>query len=234
MTSLEGRKLHSLAEQAREQGNFLKALELTDQAIIAYQKDNDSLGFAEVQASRFLTFRHLHEQTEDEKFLILAKYAAEASVELAEKSGDSKALALPYFNLAKAQENLGEIPSAVGNYQKAVQNMIANPPEEHGQRPAIIADMIIHQSTAEYKNGDKEALEKTLAALVDLEGSSEPKYNKDVWLSGAHMRIAEMLKDDDLTKAKEHLQKAKEIIDSNSDLKLRKTQWEKLAAFLKK
>lgn len=225
----EGRKLHGEAEQAREKGNFEKALQLTDQAMITYQKDNDDLGFAEVQASRFLTLRHLYEQTEDEKFLVLAKHAAEASVELAEKSGDPKALALPYFNLAKAQEEIGELSTAIKSYQKAVQNMVSNPPDEHGIRPAVVADMIIHQSTAEYKNGDKGALERALAALVDLEGADESKYNKDVWRSGAHMRIAQMLKNDDLAKAEEHLKAAKEIIDSNPDLKLRKAQWEKLA-----
>ena len=38
-----------------------------------------------------------------------------------------------------------------------------------------------------------------------------------------------VLKENDPQKAKEHLQKAKEIIDANPDLKLRKAQWEKLA-----
>ena len=42
------------------------------------------------------------------------------------------------------------------------------------------------------------------------------------------MRIADMLKEDNPEKAKEHLQKAKEIIDNNPDLKLRAEQWKKL------
>lgn len=229
MASIEGRKIHGQAAQARETGKHLEALKLYDEAILAYQKDGDILGLAEVFADRSIIYRHLFDNTNDKNFLIIGKYEMLASVEMAEKSGSKEALALPYFNLAKVQESLDELPEALENYQKAVENMVANPPEEHN-RPAVVADMIIHQSTAEYKNGDKGALKRALAALLDLEGADEPKYNKDVWLSGAHMRIAQVLKNDDLAKAEEHLQKAKEIIETNLDLKLRQTQLEKLTA----
>ena len=43
------------------------------------------------------------------------------------------------------------------------------------------------------------------------------------------MRLAEALREDDLAKAKEHLQKAKDIIAKDERLKIRKSQWEKLA-----
>lgn len=231
MTSTEGRKLHGLAEQARENGDFLKALELTDQAMIAYQKDGDQLGFAEIQASRFLTLRHLFEQTEDQNYLILAKYSAEASVELAKKSNDPKAVAIPAFNLAKAEETLGQLTEAVANYQKALDNMAKNPPSEHsGARLAILADMKIHLLVCQYKTGNKEVINELDQTISQLFTTEEEKYNQDVWLSGAHLKMAEILKNDNLEKAKAHLQKAKEIIDSNPDLKLRKAQWEKLAA----
>lgn len=42
------------------------------------------------------------------------------------------------------------------------------------------------------------------------------------------MRIAEAIKNDNPEKAKEHLQKAKEIIDSDERLTLHKAQLEKL------
>ncbi|MBI4036376.1 hypothetical protein HY386_00670 [Candidatus Daviesbacteria bacterium] len=246
----EGRRLHGLAEQARESGDFTRALELTDQATVSYQQGGDSLGFAEVQASRFLTLRHLFEKTDDKNYLILAKHTAMASVELAQASGDKQALALPLFNLAKAQETLGELPDAVATYQKAVENIINNPPEPH-KRAAIVADFKVHLETCAYKAGDKSALERAEKALVELEAvpvlsdedfeaggkklefNQEVAYNKDVWVSGGHMRIAEMLREDDPPQAKEHLQKAKEIIDANPQLKLRLAQWEKLATTFK-
>lgn len=61
-----------------------------------------------------------------------------------------------------------------------------------------------------------------------LEFNQEISYNFHVWLSGAHMRIANVLKTDDPSKAREHLEKAKQIIDSDSRLTLRSKQWEKL------
>ncbi len=227
MESQEGRRLHALAEQARESGDSVKALNLTDQAMLAYQKDGDNLGFAEVLSSRFLSLRHLFDSTEDKNFLILAKHQAEASVEIAEKAGDKTALAIPLFNLAKAQETLEQIPQACEAYKKAADNMTQNPPQNHN-RAGILADFKIHLATCEYRNGDKEAMDRALQALSELKDSDETKYNKDVWLSGAHMRIADALREDDADKALKHLQKAKEIIDSNPDLKLRLNQWEKL------
>ena len=229
MESIEGRRIHSLAAQQRESGNFIEALKLADEAMVAYATDQDLLGFAEVHAERFLTLKHLNDSTGFEGFLVSAKYAAETSVELAEKSGDLKALALPYFNLAKAQETLGELEEAVGSYKKAVENIAQNPPKNHA-RSGVAADFRVHLATCEYKTGKKDALKEAEQALADLEASEEEQYNKDVWTSGANMRIAEVLKEDNPTKAKEYLQKAKKIIDSNPELRLRLKHWEKLSA----
>lgn len=230
--SEKGRSIHSKAEQAREKGDFLKALQFIDEAMMVYGEDGDDLGFAEVFASRFLTLRHLFEKTQDKKFSILAKHSAMSSVEIAEESGDKSATALPLFNLAKVQEDLGEYVNAVGSYKRALEVMSSNPPTDH-DRPAVIADMKAHMSVAEYKSGDKTALERLDEAITELEGSDELKYNKDVWLSGAHMRAAEILREDDVETAKGHLQKAKSVIDANPELTLRKEQWEKLAGSFK-
>lgn len=228
MAESEGRRIHGLAAKAREEGRHLDALKLHDEAMLAYQRDEDILGLAEVFADRSLVFRHLFDETSNRNFLIIAKHEMMASVEMAEESGDKSATVFPYFNLAKVHESLGELDRAKEFYQKTVDGMTSNPPEIHN-RPAVLADMKVHLATCEYRVGDKSALERAIQALADLKQADEVKYNKDVWTSGGHMRIAEMLKEDDPTKAKEHLQKAKEIIDSNPNLKIRKTQWEKLA-----
>lgn len=224
----QGRKIHTQAAHAREDGRHLESLQLSDEAMLAYQKDGDILGLAEILADRSIVFRHLADDTGDQNFLIIAKHEMMASVEMAEKSGNKSAAVLPYFNLAKVHESLGELDKAKEFYQKTVDGMTNNPPQMH-DRPAVLADMKVHLATCEYRVGDKSALERAVQALTDLKAAGEEKYNKDVWLSGGYMRIVEMLKEDDPTKAKEHLQKAKEIIDSNPNLKIRKTQWEKLA-----
>jgi tetratricopeptide (TPR) repeat protein len=229
MPESEGRILHGKAEQAREKGDFTQALKQTDEAMLAYQAAGDKVGFAEVLSSRFLTLRHLYDKTNDRAFLILAKNTVLSSVQIARESGDNTALALPLFNLGKAQETLGELPDAVTSYKEAVEHMTANPPQRHN-RPSVLADMKVHLATAEYKTGDKAALARAEEALHELEGTDEQKYEKDVWVSGGYMRLADMLRTEDSAKGAEALRKAKEIIDSNPDLTLRKGQWDKLAA----
>lgn len=221
-----------MAAKARERGESVEAVKLAEDAMAAYQKDEDSLGFAEALADQFLSLRHLFEKTGDRKYLLRAKHSAMVSVEIAEEAEDNSALAIPYFNLAKAQETLGQLQEAVSSYKKAVELIVSNPPAVHKvpERPAIVADFKVHLATCEYKAGDKSALGRAEAALADLKSHPDiADYNQHVWVSGGHMRIAEMLKDDDPEKAKEHLQEAKEIIDADPRLTIRQSQWQSLA-----
>ncbi|MDO8619326.1 MAG: hypothetical protein Q7R49_05285 [Candidatus Daviesbacteria bacterium] len=222
------RQIHKRAEETRENSDFTEALKLTDEATVAYQSEGDSLGLSEVQSSRTITLRHLYENTQDKNYLVIAKYTAQAAVEIAKVSGLKGSLAIPYFNLAKIQEELDETEQAVISYQNALDNIVNNPQNEHN-RPGVIADFKIHLYTCAYKTGDKSAREKAEQALTDLMASDEKKYNKDVWVSGAHMKIAAMLQVDDISAAQEHLQKARKVIEGNPDLKLRQKQWEKLS-----
>jgi len=221
--SEEGRRLHKLAEEARESGNFTDALKYTDEAMIAYQKDKDYLGLSEVCASRQSTFKHLYRHFKDSVYLLLEKHAAEASVEIAEQAGIQEALGIPYHNLAKYYSEVGEYSQAVEYFRKSV-DCLTRYPSEH-TRPAVIADIQGHQYAAEYKSGDRSALERALRALKQLEESDEPSsYNKHVWLSGAHLRIADMLRKDNPRLSLEHYEAAKKIIEGDERLILRKTQ----------
>ncbi len=227
---MNGVSLHKKAESARESENLLDALNYSDQALIEYQKEGNIQGFTEILCSRVITLRHLYEQTADQNYLILAKYTAQASVEIARKGNDPKALAIPLFNLANVLDVLGEFGEAIKNYKQAIAHIMQNPPPEHS-KPSVIHDMTLHLSICEYKNGDKSALQRAEKALLDLAASEEPnKYNKDVWMSGGYLKIAQMLKDDDPTKAKQDLERAREIINANPSLSLRKKQLEKISA----
>lgn len=227
MNSERGREIQGKAEHAREAGDFVKALELTDQATVMYAQDNDIQGLSEVQSSRLLTFRHLFEQTEKGEYLVLAKHAAEAGVEIAEKTNNPEALSMPYFNLAKAYESLSQLDLAVTYYEKAIETKEKFPGTYHN-RPGVLADMKIHKSVAQYKTGHKAALADALQAVDDLQSSDEPRYNKDVWLSGAHMRIAEVLLASNKDEARKHIETAQQIVDANPELLLREKQIAKL------
>jgi tetratricopeptide (TPR) repeat protein len=228
--SINGRKIHALAEQAREAGNFLEALKFTDEATLAYQKDNDLLGLSEVQSSRQSTFKHLYRHTEDTVFLTLEKYSALAAVEIAEKSGIKEALGIPYHNVGKYYIEAQDYQNAAGAFQKAVENLIEYPSSRHSNA-SVIADIKGHQFAAEYHNGDKTALERALSALRDLEQASPHEvslYARNAWLSGAHLRIAEMLVSDNPKLARSHLAEAKKIIEEDKSQILRKEELEKL------
>lgn len=225
--SQEGRHLHQLAENARESGDFLKALEYTDQATLAYEKDHDLLGLAEVQSSRQSTFKHLYRTTDDRTFLLLEKHAAEAAVEIAQASGIKEALGIPYHNLGKYYFEAEKYEKAAEAFRRAVENLTQYPSERHS-RTSVIADIKGHQYAAEYHTGDKTALSSVLDALQELERAEEDSYNKNAWLTGAHIRIAEMLARDDLQLAKKHLEEARRIIEEDKRLILRKNQLEKL------
>lgn len=176
----EAKKLHIEAEKAREKEDFASSLRFSDEATIAYQKEGNILGLAEVQSSRALTLRHLAEQTEDSNYLILAKHAALASVEIALKSGNKQSLAIPYLTLGKTHESLGEIAQAVEAYREAVAYMTTNPPPAHN-RSSVMNEMLVHLSVVEYKIGDKSALVRAEKALADLIAADEPdRYAKDV------------------------------------------------------
>ncbi len=223
-----GRRLHARAEEAREAGKFLEALEYTDCATLAYQKDGDLLGLAEVQSSRQSTFKHLYRSTGDPVFLTLEKHAAEAAVEIAEKCGISEAVGIPYHNLGKYYSEVKEYEKAAEYFKKAIENLKKYPDNHHG-RASVIADIAGHQYAAEYHTGDKTALDRALQALEDLQNSDESStYNKNAWVTGAHIRIAEMLVTDNPELAKKHVEEAQKILDSDNRQILRKEQLEKL------
>lgn len=224
LSSTQGRRLHHLAEEAREQGKFLEALELTDRATLEYAKDDDLSGLAEVQSSRQSTFKHLFRRTGKKVFLDLEKYAALSAVEIAQLSGINEALGIPYHNLGKYYFEVKDYRKAAEYFQKAIDNLKQFPSKRHS-RASVIADIAGHLYAAEYKAGDKTALAGALKALEDLENAKEESsYNKNVWVSGAHLRIAHMLLKDQPEISRKHLKRAEKIIRADKRLSLRLDQ----------
>lgn len=228
MNSQRGRGLHTQAEHSREhEQDFLKSLKLAEEAIIAYQEDKDYRGFSEILQTRSSAYKHLYQKTKDKIYLILAKHDALAGIEIAESLEDKSGLAMVYRGLGKILEQLEDWKQMAVNFEKAIEAFKKDPPVENN-RPAVLSDMKAHLAKAKYMSGDKSAIDLMNEAIEELTNSSEWKYNRDVWLSGAHMRAAEMLREDNLELAKKHLSEAKKIIDENSELVLRKAQYESL------
>lgn len=224
----KARQLHAKALKLREEKKFLEALQVGEEGLQEYQKDNDVAGFGELLGMQAKTYLHVYDFTAFKPYLTMAMHLSLASVEIVEELGDLSATILPLYDLGKIYEDAGNLPDAAATYQKAVERMQSNPPANHN-RKSVLANMKVHLHTTEYKNGDKSALERAEAALKNLESSNDASdYEKHVWVSGAQMRIADMLREDDVEKAREYLVAAEEIINADPELVIRKEQLEKL------
>ncbi len=225
----KARQLHAKALKLREQKNIVEAQKVDQEALDEYAKDKDVLGFSELLSMHAKSYLHQYHFSQFKPYLLLAKHIAQAGVDIAEESGDPSQIILPLFNLGEVCADSGDLPAAVEAYKKAVELQEKSPTERHNRR-SVLANFKVHLTTTEYANGDKSALVRAEEALKDLEESDDANpYERHVWESGAHMRIAQMLQDDNKEKAQEHLQRAKEIIDDDPELVIRKEQWEKLA-----
>lgn len=234
MASICGREKHAQAEHAREkEQDFLKSLQLIEEALIIYEKDNDLRGFSEALQSRSSAYKHLYQETETLAYIILAKHDALAGIEIAEGLDDKSSLAMVYQGAGKIYEQLRDWQNAAKYFSKAIEAFTAHPPEENN-RPAVLSDMNAHYAFDLYNSGEKKkGLALINKSIQELEkNTEEPKYNRDVWLSGAHMRAATMLTNDNPDLASKYLSNAKEIISKNDELKLRARQLIQLETFL--
>ncbi|MBU1200102.1 hypothetical protein KJ953_01035 [Patescibacteria group bacterium] len=209
----------------REAEQYLESLLFADKAILAFQQEKNLLRVAESFAARSITFKLLYRQTHDKLFLVLATSAASTAVSVARHHGEKSSLAIPLFGLAKTQAEAEDHKSAIISYQEAIEIMENQPPVEH-DKPEVLADMKVHLAVSQYKAGDTSVTSTIYNAIKVLE-SSDLSYERNAWLSGAYMRLAELLK------SKDHLIKAKEIIDSDPRLTIRLKQWTELSSKLK-
>lgn len=221
---MKAEELHKQSENLREQDKHVEALEFIEQAIVAYQNEKNYKGLAKALQSRVLIYRHLFLLTDDDVFGLLARKDAEASLEIAQKNNLRDVIASCYFRIGEVAGNLGNNKKAIENYQKALDNYTGTKAE--------LGDYRYHLGTVQYFDGIKEEGKKNM-----LQGLKEIQENRseidpflaNVWESGCYMRLAEVLKDDELKEAKEYLRQAKKIIDFDKKLIIRRRQWKKLA-----
>lgn len=210
---------HSQAEEAREQDNHLEALQLIEEALLAYQQTSDYQGFAQALQSRCLTYKHLFLLSQDQAFAILARHDAEASLELAKLHDLTEMLGSSHFRLGEISMLFEDFPQAIKHYQQALENYVGTNCEK--------GDYRYHLGEALHRSGDKEVgLQQLQQGLKEIQDHRDEvdSFLANVWESGAHLRMADLLRDDDPEKAQQHLAAAEKIINSDSKLVIRKRQ----------
>jgi tetratricopeptide (TPR) repeat protein len=210
------------ADQLREKGESLKSIQLYDEAIVeAVHHHNNSMLIGAL-TGRLLAWKHLFYKTHDRTYALLVKKEAEAMTKIAEEKGLKERHLFHYLS-ATADNLLQDYPSAEKELKLAVEHYPLNNAEK--------GDWVAHLGEALYLNGKKkEGIETTLKGIEIIQSHAEgvDPFLIHVWLSGAYLRLATLLKTDNLQESKSYLEKAKKIIQSDDRLVIRKQQLEEL------
>ncbi|MFZ2201797.1 MAG: hypothetical protein WAV56_00180 [Microgenomates group bacterium] len=224
MQSEKGRALHQQALTAQDNGDYLAALKLEDEAMVVYAEEKDDAGFAEIQAMRLLTINMLGDKTGDQRYYVLGMHAAMASLDLAERAGAKQQIALAHGALGRAMDRAEKFEEAGEHFDKAIE--ILSGTEGGHNRKSVSADFKNHAATSRLNAGQPDQEQVALEALKELEAAGDASdYELKVWKSGGYMRLAHgMHKNGKTEEAKKYLAVAEEIARSDEALKVRREQ----------
>lgn len=217
-------EIHQQANTLREEGKTLEALNLYNYALVAFQKIQDYKGVLGVLCDRLISWQHLFSHSEDRIYAIFAKNDAKAMLKIAQEHDIHDRDHLLHFLMGKTSMPLNDFERA----ERAFAQGLSLYPYKDAER----GEWFAYHGEAMYKNGKKEEGK----ALI-LEGIQEihnrknttDSYRFNVWSSGAYLRLARVLIDDQ--KAEEalvYLTKAEEIILNDPRLIVRKQHLETL------
>lgn len=217
--------LHQQASAQREQGQTSEALQTYAAAMTEYTAAQNLEGVVRVLLEQDLCWKHFY-QTDMENTLYLQHRTMACSLADAIREQQPLPFALQSliaFHMAQLSEDAGDLESAQSEYLQALLHAKVNEP----QRANILLHLAPVEWALEEHGRSRQTWQQGMELLERTNGDLE-LYTHQVWLSGAHLRWAEAVAEDDLNEAKKHLQLAHEIIDSNPNLVLRRQQWERL------
>lgn len=217
-------ELHKKAEEARENDQHELAFKYIGEAISGYKKLHDYPGLSKAYQSRVLIYKHLFLLTNNKSYVEMAKDDAEDSLQIAKEHNLNEALPSCYFRLGEISMLIDDFGKAAEYYQKSLDIYVGSSAEK--------GDFTYHLGEAVWKKG-----EKARGKELMLEGLSIIQENRlevdpfliHVWESGAYMRLAECLLEENIEEAREYLEKGQKIVDSDEKLVIRRRQYEKLA-----
>jgi len=224
LSKYSSKQLHGMGSDAREKDKHLEALQYLNYAIVGYQKESDYKGLIDALKDRTLTWKHYFLLTEDSVYAILAQKDAESMLAIAKDKKLKDKLSTSHFRLGEVAMLFEDYASAIDSYKKALQ-YYNGPLSEKG-------DFRYHLGEAIYRNGQKtEGKSTILQGLKEIqEGADElDPFLIHVWESGVHMRLADILREDEPEEAKKHLEMARTIVETDEKLVIRRRQIKELS-----
>lgn len=214
-------ELQKHADVLREQGESLKAIDVYNQAIVRYQEDKDYVNMMQALTGRLLSWKHLFYKTGDKIYAIFVKKETEAMLEISKEHRLNDKLYLIHFLNGTSAILLNDYPVAEKEFGQAIELY----PNDYAEK----GDWLAHLGDAVYRNGKKEEGKKMIlqgVEKIEANSSQIDSFLFNVWVSGAYLRLAKLLKTDNSEESLLFLSKATEIIDSDERLVIRKRQLE--------
>lgn len=207
---------------------YFDALNVLNQAIVKCQEESDYTTLVDVFKDITLTWKHLFLLTEDKVYAALAQKSAETMLSICQEFKLKEKLPTSYFRLGETAMIIDDYKKAINYYKKALKVYVGKLSEK--------GDYRYHLGEALYTSGKKERGKKAmLRGLREIrKGAHEwDPFYIHVWESGVHMRLADLLRDDESEVARKHLEKAKRIAKTDPKLVIRRRQVEELAKSFK-
>jgi len=228
LNKLSGKKLRTKGEKLREDEKYFDALNVLNQAIVKCQEESDHTTLVDVFKDITLTWKHLFLLTKDKAYAALAQKSAETMLSICQEFELKEKLSTSYFRLGETAMVIDNYKKAINYYKKALKVYVGKLSEK--------GDYRYHLGEVLYKNGEKKEGKK--AMIKGLEEIRRGAHEWDpfyihVWESGVHIRLAELLRNDEPREAREHLEKAREIAKADPKLVIRRRQVEELAKSFK-
>ncbi len=208
----------------RERGKPWLALNILDRALLAEQQKKHYRGVILCLVERTIIWRHLFEADCDALYAIWARIDAEAALELVKQFGVVDKLHTAYYILGHAALLFQEYDQAENYFFKSLRYFKGSPAEKGSWR--------YHLAKALYLTGEKKrALFVFSQAIMEIKkyGPAGDSFLYHVYLSGAYLNFAEVLRKDDKKEAKKYLALAQEIIKKDKRLVVRKRQYSAVA-----
>lgn len=216
------------ARKQREAGHAVASLNTFNEALMLAQKQGNRERLLQVFVDRAIAWRHLYEDQGDVAFAILARKDAETILEIVKTFGVGERLHTAYYMLGQAALLFKDYADAENYFFKSLRYFKGTPAEKGSWR--------YHWAKALYMIGEKKKSLLAFAQAIEEIKKNERKTDKflyNVYLSGAYANFAFVLRKENPQESKKYLELAKEIINADKRLVVRKKQLKDLERLFK-